>query len=136
MKADGEGEGGGIAGICIRLWGKCGAADNCEPAEALPFARDGYNRLSAYSRGGEQRFFVNGKLVCEGTDATYHSGAVGLLATKFPPQAVGQSFRVKWIEIKPLSTRARRDVATDATDADIHPAKYLHSSIRPGAAPR
>jgi subtilisin family serine protease len=98
-RADNEYLGGSIHQsnqLCRRYFGSC---SGCE--RGFVVNRNGYNRVKVISSGGNHRFYLNRKLVCTATDATYASGAIGLITNHWlEPRK--QGFRVKWIEVKPL----------------------------------
>ena len=81
--------------------GQFGTCPGCQ--RGFVINRNGYNRLKVISSRGNFRFFLNNRLVCTATDNTYNAGAIGLKTSWFHDSPEAQTFRVKWVTIKPLT---------------------------------
>lgn len=99
----------------------------------VPITVNGYNTLRVVSNGSSHSFYLNGKLVCSATNATYASGPV--MVGGYAPAAAGQSFSVDYLSTTTIGVNSPVDTASD-DEAVMDPTTFMPTKLPAGMTPR
>ncbi len=91
----------------------------CDFTAGFPVNKTSDNTIQAIANGKYMKFYLNGKLVCAKSDATYNSGEVIAFAY-FPNSTTGHTFGIDEVSIKSLETKYPSPANADVMD----PAAY------------